>query len=217
MTTIVQPTHISHAVTVTPGWERFPSTLDPLAGTPVRLHAFTWEHQAYVLAAFASRCTSKEILHPLPLLSSEERQRLLLRQDVALYRAFANTAQPQAERTHKLLRITTYFGSHQAVLAVPTTALLIRDHGLLHVCCDVVEHWLARHHGLMEFLATPYRGGSSARIRHFWYAHGYRPDPLIPARLLKRIPEPHRSALQELRPFWPGASPAWSPPRSLPL
>lgn len=148
-----------------------------------------------MMIGFTPRFRSTQLPDRLPLMTPGEQKRLLLQGTYSLVKLHRRADQPSSPvwtdldleyRRHTLIRVTTYFGSTQAVIQVPSSPFQLHPWELLHPFFDLLEQHLHREYQIAQLLVG-YDKQDGHTIRPFWQGRAFRPDTIIPARLSKTI------------------------------
>lgn len=176
---------------------------DPVEGLSV--HTIPWTvppSHRYLLAVFPIRPHIGKFLHPTPILTTEETQRLTSRRSFILYEfrhpnALISRVPPptildpdqEPVRYHRytVLRAAVYFSDTEALLWPQTSPFLLGPWPVFHRWFDFVESYLAQRHRITQFVAGATGHIETRPLLPFWRARGYHNDSLIPARLSKHI------------------------------
>ena len=150
--------------------------------------AFPWEFSGglYILAVYPASFRHPAFLHPIPLLTEDERHRLLLRRSFGMY-ASRDRRPCHPDHPHvTIARATVYFGATTALFHVQQSPFALRPWALLHHWLDFIEMYLADSHQIRTAW-TCTAGPRYGAVTTFWKARGYRSDSLVPARLIKAL------------------------------
>ncbi len=171
-----------------------PRLSDPVEGPAEVLRLFPYGPEHYLLAIFRTRFRHAGLPTSPPIVTTGERERLVVRRTFMLWQVEARdpSLTPPTEDLdvlycrHDRCRLTAYLGHGTALLWMTPLAIQLPDPELLRLFLDVVELTLAHHHQVRASLA-PYRHEDGYASHGLWTARQYVADPMIPARLSKRL------------------------------
>ena len=159
---------------------------DSLHGQATFLHPLQVEDTNLMMIGFTPRFRPRQLQQPLPLMTPGEQERLLLQRTYCLAKLHRRAGQPSIPvwndldmeyRRHTLIRLTTYFGSTQALIQVPSSPFQLHPWDLLHPFFDILEQHLHQEYQIAQLLVG-YDKQEGHTIRTFWQARAFRPDKI---------------------------------------